>query len=1557
MKRIDKTFRLTKICKITASVGVCGFLLSSGVYAEVLSSGSVNGLNVKDVQSATYSGSGLGVVVFYQNDQGTSQDDTTGVTITLSNGADLTGLSPTGGSFAAIYSQEMADSTDNAVDSFTFAGSSSSLLVLQGNNTIGGDVGYHLEFSLESDPIIYGTVTADAIDTVEVNGDVEFNGKVNATRIDILSGAADVQFGDLVDKNGINDITGTVLDFNGYNASITLSDGVILNGSIINKGGTSDAESPEGDRTNGSLVFLGDGTVTGVIGDSTSGLSLIQFDGSADQVSLGGNVTANQLNYGAASTVTITGDLLMTPDASPAQVLGVTFSDKAGSLEIIGGDLTGLADQTVVSNSTDNRGTLTFTGDSDGDSASIAQTVTGHIGESGESIQTLNVGGTSTNNSAIVTIDGNVFANSVRLRNDNSGSPFDSGLTLSTGRNLTGTVTTDVNGMGDLTLAGGTQMVTGTIGADGAKLDTVSSGATDATSTFTGAIHATNVENSGTGTSTYQADVTATNVDVLAGTSNFATNLTATTTTISSGTGNFNTDDTSTTTSAVSFSGTGTANLHTGLTGTIDFTTYDGRVNLWDGQTISGNITGTSTGNLNVLGAGTLDGSVAIISELNVNRVVADAVGDTLDATSKTLVASQSVSALNIKLFNDGELELAGSKNLTATNGLTTTTDNTGVLTALGTSTVTGNVGAAGTALKTISAGTTGETVTFEGGVSYATTLAYSGNGTVRVNGSSPTGASVTDGALTSGGEDLGFVGTVDFGDNETSTGTFELGDNVDLITQHLESPTANTQTAFTDANGATLRFSGSSVVSGDLGSGTVLNGAINTIGADTFGTIYAGAASETVTFLNDVYVSADTFHVSATGTVNFVGDLNGPLIYDADGVVNVANGKTINGSVTTATTNTGTLNFVGGTTTQADIGSSSVLLKEVNFHEASSDSMALPVTPADVSVNIGHNVYATDTQIGTTQNSNADATVANVTANVFLGQNVTLTSSNVTLNTAGTVTTATQGAVDAGTAISLVDFAHTKLANGTLANTATVTRSTFGAPGSGTGGISTNGATLNFAVATTDWSSNKGGTVDTTTSSRITGDSGSRLILNGNEVVNLSLLGSLRDGEDYTLIDIVGEFENTDLPSTLRDNSYVITTTLSRSNDNTDAVADGDLLMTATRANDVYITASGTTGHFSNDAALRLGTLARAGESYDEDMQTVLNQLDIDQWGYGNNEANLAVQAQRLAPIANNSFGLSAFRTASLMNDSIGMRMHEMRIPEPGTDPDAVWIRSVFQHGEMGAITNDADVTYDGFETQISGVTLGLDARPSEHSLLGVAASYSTTEIDQQNFRNGEDASISAVHASLYGAIDLTPKLLLDATITGSWNGTEGNRATAVGRTAQYDIDSDQLTGKVNLGYRIPLGESGATLTPLLSYEASQYNQDAYVETGAGDIGLSVNEQKLSWNQAALGFRLAGTAMWGGMVAKPELTVMATQESGNFAKPIVAQYIGDNTQQASFTTQMLDEKEYDEGGIKASIGLGLLMSKTSSMNVRLEHNQNDDYESSQLDLFVRWDF
>jgi len=1477
------TYRIIKIGKTAVSVAVCGLMASLPQMA------FADTLNRDTATSTTKAADTNSVGVYFNNGNGWADTPAYNVTINLNSGVDLGGETGIGSVPVAIYT--FASGNDNYY--FT-NGAQTSTLNLQGNNQITGLVGVHMDG--------VGGQVIDPLTQINLNGtDITFNNAVFARQISFTQGGLVQFYGAVGDASAP-----TSVDYNGNNATVTLHNGVILSGNITNT------------AKNGALIFTGSGEVTGSVAGSGTAVGVVEVRGNGSLVKIGSDLSTDKLDYQAASTVAVGRDLYLNANTAGSATNAVKFNNTDGVLQV-GRDIVGVQDKTVVSTDVNNTGTVTM--------VSGTQAVLGNLGASGLALKTLNIGGASQGGSngidnsdnvaSTTTITGHVFAQTISL-NNNDATPTSSTLNMASGYNITGNVVTENSGLGNLNLLGGVQTVTGSVGGDGLsgnspKLNVVTSGADGAASTFTGKVYATTVSNSGTGSSTYQDDVTATTVNVAAGTSNFSKALTATTTNIGAGTGNFS--STSTTTTAIVFTGgNGVANLNNGLTGTVDFGGQaNATVNLADGKAISGAIT-TSTANtgvLNTLGAATLSSDVGTdnaIKALNVN---------TSASSSKVVLANGNVNAQAVSLQNDGVLRMAGAKNLTGT--VSTTAAGTGALDFLGTSVVTGNVGAAGMALKTISGGVTGQTVTFNSGAVYANTLAYTGNGEVRFNGNAP-GAGVND---------RGFVGAVDFGTNVSSTGTFKLGDAVDLVTQNATGASANTQTTFLDANGATLRFVGNSTVTGNLGSA-------DNAGNQNFAHIFAdGASGKVVNFLGKVYVSSSTFNVAGTGTVNFQDDLYGPLRYTADGTVNVADTKSIYpstdataaGSVTTTVADTGTLNFLGSTTTHVSIGTSALPLHAVNFHS----STAVPTA----TVNIGNDVYATTTTIGNATGT----TTANITATgKYLGTNLTL-SDKTTLNTAGALTTATQSAVNAGTAVSQVDFVHSNYTNGTIAPSAVVTQSTVGA-----GVIQANNATLNFAVATQPWaagSNGTGGFVNAAGSSNITG--ATSLAMGAASTVNVSLLGSLHNGQTATLIDVAGAGDNNVVPGTYRDNSYVIDTQLSRVN--------GDLVMTAMRDANTYVTKSGTTGHFSNNAAIRLGTLAANGVGYGQDMQTVLNKLDIDQWGYGNNQANLATQVKRLAPIANNSLGLSSLSLGAMAADSIGLRMHELRnVPQKSSyETASFWFKNNYQRGTQSAVGDN-----DGYTTKLSGVTMGLDSRPDNSSIVGAAFSYGAGSVNQTQFRAGDQANLKSWQLSMYGAYDFTPEFFLGGSLSFAQQNTKGNRATAVGRTALFDFDGTQSAYKVDLGYRIKFEDTTATLTPLVSFEGRTLKQDAYTETNAGDIGLNVAGQRLQSKQAGVGLRLSSTEYMGGMVVKPELMVMSVRDSGHYGDAVASSFIGDATTAASFNT---DVASYSPRSTKVSLGVGLLMSKTSALALRYQYLKRDTFSSNMAELLVRWDF
>ena len=765
--------------------------------------------------------------------------------------------------------------------------------------------------------------------------------------------------------------------------------------------------------------------------------------------------------------------------------------------------------------------------------------------------------------------------------------------------------------------------------------------------------------------------------------------------------------------------------------------------------------------------------------------------------------------------------------------------------------------------------------------------------------------------------------------------GTLEVGTNVNVT--FSDDPTAGIK--LTNADNATVVFAGNSTVTGNLGSA-------DSTKHNTPHKIYAGAGTSTVTFNGHVFVGAGNLNVGPSNTTvklnGATGDavaLTGNLVFgtgtpvsvegqayttygDAGvngtwgnaGTVELADGKDITGSITTVTNGTGNMKFMGSSAYANNIGTQALKLNSVVFNAAATSATST----------IAGNVWASEVTIGNGTNT----TTATLTAGEHqLGDKLTLAGANTTLNLLGATTT--------------------KNTDGTLSNAGTSTVTV------GDNGIVTNGATLNFAVNAGNVEAHTGAIVAPTQGSLI--QTTGSLTMNGNEKVNVTLLGSIRDGQTIKLIDAVSTNSNALNAATLVDNSFVIDTATSR--------VGGDLVMTATRADNQYIAKSETTGHFSNAAALRLGTLAANGDStnnpgtnYTSDMQTVFNKLDLNEWGFGNNQANLAKQVKRLAPISNGSIAQSAIDAGNLALNTMGNRMASLRADKApvgiaGAEVegrDGQWIKLVGNNSKQNAKGD-----YDGYSANTSGLVWGADTRIDKDALLGLGLSATNTRVSQSGFRSGDSNSITSYEIAGYGAYQFTEEFYGEGSLSYARHNITGNRLTALDRVAKADYSANQLTGRLGIGYRFVLDDK-QTLTPMLNLESSSLSSGAYTETGADALNLKLNSQKLTRTRTSLGLRyLAENTTDAGTVYRPELTAAIYRDGSGTTKETVAAFEGDLTGNTFSTTNAV----LGRSGYNLAAGVSILNSKTSLVQLHLGYDHREGFSSTSARIKARWDF
>lgn len=1551
----DTKFRILKGGKIglAMSIAMIGGMLSLGsVNAQadtitVLSSGgsitpsvqdmgNSGSLSTVDFSIQTPSIDALGVhttINAYFNDgvsNNPSYTTTYDNTITLYSGKNITGRTANYGELLGIYTvndyQQVSDGDeiDTTYNNTHFAGNGT--LNVQGNNIINGMVGVNYYSTTWGD---YG-VSADPIGTINLNGyNVTFGDQVYAATTYVNSGtnntinndytfygnlSSDLTFNQAASvllNGGLSDnahATGGNLNYNGYNSIVTLGANQTITGNVTTSG------------VNGTLIFQGAGTVQGnVVTIANSSLEEVRANGIGNVLFTNTNpAEVDHVNYQAAALIGFNGGLDLTIDESTDAVNQVTFNNHDGVLQINNGNLTGIEGEAVVTTTSNNKGTVTM--------VSGTQIITGNIGSSGHAIKTLNIGGENTggldlslDNYSATTTNGNIYAGSVKLFNDGSAPTNNSQLTMASGYSIYSTVDSgDALGMGILTLAGGDQYVTGNVGSV-ISLALVESAANGAHSYFDSDVTATTVTNTGTGTSDFANNVTATTINVDSGISNFTNNVTATTTNIGTGVANFNTNGTGTTSSNIVFSantaattsstgsyttsvlGSATANLINGLTGAINFAGNDATVNVWDGKAISSTITTatySNTGTVNYRGDGTISSTVGAsglgIKELNINT-------NNDQNTLSGVTASGDIYAGIVNLKNDGILTLSDGVDITGTTtsetnvtsligttqvlaaALNGSNENTGTIKVLGTSVITGVVGYNDAAIKTIEAGTNSKTVTFNNMV-YAKNLNYTGNGTVILNGQAGLDANTE-----------GMKGTVDFGTNVTNTGTLQIGDNVNLTT-------GIAGINFVDANGATLTFNGFSIINGNVGSLS---------GTDTFKVINGGVATETITFNNNVYFM-DSLNVSSTGTV---------AIADGKYAQRNSTSSTTGAIVTTSNDGQGVLDYLGGTTLYGEIGTSLKKLAEVNFNTDSNNAVE----------EIGYNIYATNTTVGHTPSTNDSSTnLVDVTGQYDYAGATTIkewrgqTAANITDDiTFG-------GNLIIADAKSAINFGTSHV---TVSNNFTTT----------------NGA-MSFTVNTKDITSGNQAASTSSGSGQVTT---AALNMSGSEKVHINYVGSLANNGTYTLISDTGTtgtgtYSHVDGDGKVTDNSFAIDTKIDKT------AVGSDLILRADRtaggnysADQLYVQKSDTNGHFSNNAAVALAGISANGSQTD-DMIEVIQKLELDSFGYGNSKENLAVQVQKLAPIVNTSFAQTSIGATKLVTDTVGSRLSDVRGLSSG---DAIADKGVWAKVIGSTASQDKVGQFDGYSLSSGGIVFGIDKELQNNTIIGLAAGYTNTKTEQDDFRDGDSSTTDSYQLSLYSSKTFD-KAYIDGSLAYTKHNTDGTRSTAIDRVASYDVDANQLSAKINGGYNF-LFEKEVTLTPFASLEYSNIKQDSYKEKGAGAISLSVDDVTVNRGAAGLGVKISKEIKTENKVVYiPEFKLGANKYFGDDDVEVTAQFDQGN----KFIT-----KGAEMSDMMYNAGLGLKTKFTEDTSVSLstdyERSNDGDFQGVNGQLTFRMQF
>ncbi len=421
---------------------------------------------------------------------------------------------------------------------------------ITGNVTSTGGINGTVTFNSGTNSSISGTITAATINAGVAASTVTLTGAVTATNLELSStGIVNLQ----------TDSTIGNIDFNNKAGTVSLSDTVDITGNVISTGGT-----------NGSLTFLGSGSVSGGITAAT-----INAGVAASTVTLTGAVTATNLELSSTGIVNLQTD---------STIGNIDFNNKAGTVSLSDTvDITG----NVISTGGTN-GSLTFLG-----SGSVSGGITAATINAGVAASTVTLTGavTATNlelsSTGIVNLQTDSTIGNIDF-NNKAGT-----VSLSDTVDITGNVISTGGTNGSLTFLGSGSVSGGITAA------TINAGVAASTVTLTGAVTTTNLNLSSTGTVQIGNGGT---------TGSISGNIT------NNGTVTFNRSDALTYGNVISGTGTFTQ-AGTGSTNLTGTNTYNGATTINAGTLF---VNGSNSNSITTVNAGGTLGGSGTIGSVNV---------------------------------------------------------------------------------------------------------------------------------------------------------------------------------------------------------------------------------------------------------------------------------------------------------------------------------------------------------------------------------------------------------------------------------------------------------------------------------------------------------------------------------------------------------------------------------------------------------------------------------------------------------------------------------------------------------------------------------------------------------------------------------------------------------------------------------------------------------------------------------------------------------------------------------------------------------------------------
>lgn len=253
------------------------------------------------------------------------------------------------------------------------------------------------------------------------------------------------------------------------------------------------------------------------------------------------------------------------------------------------------------------------------------------------------------------------------------------------------------------------------------------------------------------------------------------------------------------------------------------------------------------------------------------------------------------------------------------------------------------------------------------------------------------------------------------------------------------------------------------------------------------------------------------------------------------------------------------------------------------------------------------------------------------------------------------------------------------------------------------------------------------------------------------------------------------------------------------------------------------------------------------------------------------------------------------------------------------------------------------------GFEAETWGVVGGIDGVVNNDWRLGMAFGYANTSVDSNSRVAPQSSDIDIYQLIGYGSKTVAENTEINFQIDFGQNKNDGNRTIAFTNTvASSSFDSEAFHVGLGLSHQYPVDEKN-TIVAAMRADYSRIENDAYTETGAGLLNLSVNEQSTESMVLAID---------GKLIHKFDDSTDISVKLGvgydtiNEQASITAAFAGAPT--ASFVTNGIDPEPWMAF---ASLGFEHQINDATQIRANYDAEYREDFLNQTASVNLRWAF